>query len=91
VINKDVLKHFRDISSKIADNKDLYVQQTWHNFFLNVLDDIYTNAALAKVIYKLQNEFYHEETIYHEMSKPEKTRSCKIKLSLHHILTKAIF
>jgi hypothetical protein len=91
VINKDVLTHFRKFSSKIADDKDLYVQQTWHSFFLKVLEDIYNDDALAKVIYKSQNEFYREETIYHEMSKPEKTRSCKIKLLLHQILTKAIF
>ena len=91
VISKDVLKHFRDISTKIADNKDLYVQQTWHNFFTNVLEDIFKNAELKKCLYKTQRDFYLEETIYHNMSKPEETQSCQIKLALHQILTKAIF
>jgi len=91
IINNDVLKHFRDITSSIADHKELYVGQTWHNFFDNVLNDIYNHGKLLKELFKTQKEFYLEESTYQNISKPSVTKSARIKLLLHEILTKAIF
>ena len=91
VIKEEVLQHFRDMSKKLADQKELIVLQTWHNFFNDVLDEIDKNVEWSRELYKTQREFYLEETSYQKISKTDDTKSCQIKLVLHEILTKAIF
>ncbi len=48
VIKEEDLQHFRDISAKLADQKELIVLQTWHNFFNNVLDEMDKTYRIAK-------------------------------------------
>jgi len=40
VLNGEVIDYLKDISKKIADQKNLMIEFTWHNFFNQVSLDI---------------------------------------------------
>ena len=89
-LNNNVLKELQGKSQKVAEQKELVVQETWHNFFSKVYDDIVNDIELKQVLYKTQEDFYLEDVNYDNISKLD-VQSNQIKMCLHKILTKAIF
>ena len=84
------MKYLQDLSKKIADQKNLIVQPTWHTFLDQVQHEISINFYLRPALYNNAEEFFMEEAYYREMSSKD-LRSNIIKKYLHQILTNAIF
>ncbi len=89
-LDETVLKYLQGISSKVASQKNLIVQPTWHYFFDHVLADITKHDLLQKALYNTEAKFFKEDVPYKSLSDPL-VRSNLIKKYLHEILTKAIF
>jgi hypothetical protein len=90
ILDGSVLKYLRGISEKVAFQKNLIVQTTWHNFFDRVLADINTHDGLQKELYETEANFFAEEVLYKNIN-TNMVRSNLIKKYLHEILTNAIF
>ena len=78
------------MSEKVASQKNLIVQPTWHYFFDQVLANITRHDLLQEELFDSEAEFYDEDVPYSEINGPL-TRSNKIRNYLHEILTYAIF
>ena len=78
------------MSAKIAKQKNLIVQTSWHYFFDQVLRDITKHDLLQQALFDSEIEFFEEDVPYTEINDPSK-RSNIIRMYLHEILTKAIF
>ena len=89
-LNNTILKELQARSQKVAEQKELVVEESWHLFFSKVYDNIINDKDLAQVLYKTQEDFYLEDAHYDDLSKLD-VQSNQIKLCLHKILTKAIF
>ena len=85
-----VLKYLRAMSEKVAEQKNLIVQHTWHYFFDQVLADITRHDLLQEELFNTETEFFDEDVPYSGINHPS-TRSNKIRYYLHEILTYAIF
>ena len=89
-LDKTVLKYLQGISWKVANQKNLIVQTTWHNFFDHVVDDINGHGELQEELFETSDDFFAEEVTYKQISS-KNLRSNIIKKYLHEILTNAIF
>ena len=56
-LDETVLKYLQGISSKVASQKNLIVQPTWHYFFDHVLADITKHDLLQEALYNTEAEF----------------------------------
>jgi hypothetical protein len=90
-LDSTVLEYLKAISKQIAEQKNLVVPITWHNFFTRVTGDISRAFKGNKLLYENPAEFFQEHTIYRQALKNTDLRSNKIKQVLHSILTYAIF
>ena len=68
-LNETVLKQLKEISVKVANQKEMIVCQSWHYFFFNVLQDISDNHNLSQLLFETQEEFYQEEALYRHFNK----------------------
>ena len=57
-LNQPLLKHFRELSEKLAKQKELVVKQSWHYFFTNVLQEMSNKRELSQVLYETQAVFF---------------------------------
>ena len=75
-LNQSLLKHFRELSEKLAKQKELIVKQSWHYSFTNVLQEISNKRELSQVLYETQAEFFAECVTYRNINN-QCTRSTK--------------
>ena len=90
MLDNTVVKYLKAISEKIANQKRLIVDVTWHNFFCEVIYDISQDIDLCSSLFATENNFFLEQVKYRD-TKSLNVKSNKIKACLHQILTHAIF
>ena len=56
-LDETVLKYLQGISSKVASQKNLILQPTWHYFFDHVLADITRHDLLQETLFDTEAEF----------------------------------
>jgi len=57
-LDQNVLKYLREISEKIAAQKNLIIQPTWHTFLEQVLKDINDQFILQTILYNNAKAFF---------------------------------
>lgn len=67
-LDSTVLKHCKDKSEKLAEDKERIVKVTWHYFFNRVAEDIQNHNGLQKLLFETQGDFYKETVVYKEFS-----------------------
>jgi len=67
-LDTSILEDLKKISKKLALDKEKIVPVTWHEFFNNVLDDIYQKPDLLNALYDTQEEFYKEDICYRDLN-----------------------
>ena len=72
--DETVLKYLQAMSAKIAKQKNLIVQTSWHYFFDQVLADITKHDLLQKALFDSEIEFFEEDVPYTKTNNPS-TRS----------------
>ena len=90
LLNNQVLEYLKEKSEEIDCLKRLIVQPTWHDFLIQVSENISENINLEFDLYKSASDFFLENVKYRQMS-VDTVPSNKIKKHLHEILTHAIF
>ena len=90
MLDNTVVKYLKAISEKIANQKRLIVDVTWHNFFCEVIYDISQDMDLRRLLFETENNFFLEDEKYRE-SGWLTVQSNQIKACLHEVLTHAIF
>src|SRR5687768_7947377 len=88
--DETVLEYLQEMSAKIAKQKNLIVQPSWHYFFDQVFCNITKHDMLQEALFDSEIVFFEEDVPYTEINNPSK-RSNIIRMYLHEILTHAIF
>src|SRR5687767_1910440 len=57
-LDGSVLEYLCGISGKVAFQKNLIVQTTWHNFFDRIIADINDHKELQKALYETEAEYF---------------------------------
>jgi hypothetical protein len=84
----NVTKHLLQLSRKIADQKDLYIKDTWRSLFQSIYSALDEDTVFLETLYETQQELYQE--VLHQRQQVEcKARKNRERLSL--ILADVIF